>query len=126
MKKLILFGDSNTYGYDPRDFLGGRYPENVRWATKVRNELAEEFEVIEDGQNGRSLPSVNSLFFKGLVAQCSYEDYLVMMLGTNDILLVNNPDIKAPVMRMDQILSYVAEYGLRWSALLSGGTPDIR
>ena len=27
MKKLILFGDSNTYGYDPRGFLGGRYPD---------------------------------------------------------------------------------------------------
>jgi len=31
MRKLILFGDSNTYGYDPRGFLGGRYPEKVRW-----------------------------------------------------------------------------------------------
>ena len=23
--KVICFGDSNTYGYDPRGYLGGRY-----------------------------------------------------------------------------------------------------
>ena len=23
--KVICYGDSNTYGYDPRDPLGGRY-----------------------------------------------------------------------------------------------------
>ena len=27
--RLICFGDSNTYGYDPRSFFGGRYPG--RW-----------------------------------------------------------------------------------------------
>ena len=30
--KVICFGDSNTYGYDPRSFLGGRYEADCRWA----------------------------------------------------------------------------------------------
>ena len=29
--KILCFGDSNTYGYDPRSCLGGRYPDSVRW-----------------------------------------------------------------------------------------------
>ena len=26
-KKVLFYGDSNTYGYDPAGFMGGRYPE---------------------------------------------------------------------------------------------------
>ena len=29
--KVVCFGDSNTYGYDPRSWLGGRYPAESRW-----------------------------------------------------------------------------------------------
>lgn len=29
--KVICFGDSNTYGYNPRTWLGGRYDANSRW-----------------------------------------------------------------------------------------------
>ena len=109
MKKMILFGDSNTYGYDPRDFLGGRYPENVRWTTMVRLALKDEYEVIEKGQNGRSLPSSSSPFFRSLIEDLNTEDVLVMMLGTNDILLVNHPNSDAPVHQLDSILAYVKE-----------------
>ena len=28
--KIICFGDSNTWGYDPRSYLGERYPKDVR------------------------------------------------------------------------------------------------
>ena len=107
MKKMILFGDSNTYGYDPRGFLGGRYPEDMIWPSLVRRELSNEFEIIEEGQNGRTLPLSSSLLFKRLVAETSSEDYLVMMLGTNDILLVSNPNAVQPAIALEQILSYV-------------------
>ena len=30
--KVICFGDSNTYGYDPCSYLGGRYDADSRWA----------------------------------------------------------------------------------------------
>ena len=29
--KVICFGDSNTYGYDPRSWIGGRYEPDSRW-----------------------------------------------------------------------------------------------
>lgn len=109
MKKLILFGDSNTYGYDPRGFLGGRYPEENRWPSIVRKALGGQYDVIEEGENGRTLPSIKSLLLKQLVAECNFEDYMVMMLGTNDILLVDKPDVVEPVMKLEQILSYIGE-----------------
>ena len=28
---VICFGDSNTYGYDPRSWLGDRYDPQNRW-----------------------------------------------------------------------------------------------
>ena len=30
-RRIFCFGDSNTYGYDPREPLGGRYPADARW-----------------------------------------------------------------------------------------------
>ncbi len=58
MRKIVFYGDSNTYGYDPRGFLGMRYAENVRWTTKVREHFKDEYEKIEEGQNGRCLPTL--------------------------------------------------------------------
>ena len=31
MKKIYAFGDSNTYGFDPRMGGAGRYPKDIRW-----------------------------------------------------------------------------------------------
>lgn len=110
MSKLILFGDSNTYGYDPRGFMGGRYPKEARWTTKVSNALAESYEVIEEGMNGRQLPRVQDAFFTNTLNQMTEEDVFVMMLGTNDILLTYNPNVAQTVDKLEQIFRYVKEH----------------
>ena len=107
MKKLILYGDSNTYGYDPRGFIGGRYPAESRWADLVAKELEGKYQVIAEGMNGRQLPSIHDSFFTGLVSRLEEDDVMVMMLGTNDILLTNRPDANLAIRKMDAILSYV-------------------
>ena len=109
MRKLILFGDSNTYGYDPRDFLGGRYAEDERWATIVHHSLSDHFDVIEEGMNGRMLPELGYGLFTTVIQGLSREDVFVMMLGTNDILLTNHPNVDATLQRLDSILSYVSK-----------------
>ena len=109
MKKLILFGDSNTYGYDPRGFLGGRYPEEVRWTTHVKETLKDKYEVVEEGMNGRMLPELGYGLFTTVIQGLSREDVFVMMLGTNDILLTNHPNVDATLQRLDGILSYVSK-----------------
>ncbi len=51
--RIVCYGDSNTYGYDPRSYLGGRYPETVRWTALLS---ADGWTVINEGENGRSIP----------------------------------------------------------------------
>ena len=109
MRKLILFGDSNTYGYDPRGFLGGRYPEEVRWTTHVREALKDRYEIVEEGLNGRMLPELGYGLFSTVIQGLSRDDVFVMMLGTNDILLTNHPNVDATLQRLDSILSYVSK-----------------
>ena len=52
-RKIVCFGDSNTYGYDPRSYLGGRYPEFIRWTGLLK---AAGWEVWNKGENGLSIP----------------------------------------------------------------------
>ena len=51
---LICFGDSNTWGYDGRSYLGGRYGEGTRWPRLLSSALGAE--VRELGENGRCVP----------------------------------------------------------------------
>lgn len=84
--RLLCLGDSNTYGYDPRSFLGGRYPEEVRW-TGILNRLSR-WKVVNWGENGREIPH-----FDGdvedtvdLLSCAKPFDAVLVMLGGNDLL----------------------------------------
>lgn len=52
MKKILCFGDSNTWGRDPSTSL--RFPKNVRWTGILAEHLGKDFEVIEEGLPGRT------------------------------------------------------------------------
>ena len=52
MTTILCYGDSNTYGYNPVNGL--RYPKGVRWTGVLQKMLGEEYEVIEEGCNGRT------------------------------------------------------------------------
>ena len=53
--KMLCYGDSNTYGYDPRGFFGDRYPKERRWADILAEKLG--WQIQNEGQNGREIPS---------------------------------------------------------------------
>jgi len=90
-KRILCFGDSNTWGYIAGD--GGRYPEDVRWTGVMRRALGEDFEVIEEGYNGRTTvfddPVEGRLsgirYFGACLDSQSPLDLVVLMLGTNDL-----------------------------------------
>ena len=52
-KRIVCFGDSNTWGYDPG--TAERFPEDVRWTGLLAQALGENYWVIEEGQNGRTI-----------------------------------------------------------------------
>ena len=52
MKTVLLFGDSNTWGYEPG--TGERFARDVRWPGIVRAQLEPHVDVIEEGLSGRT------------------------------------------------------------------------
>ncbi len=110
-KKVLIYGDSNTYGYDRREFSGGRYPKEFRWTTILQDRLKSTHEFIVDGMNGRPLPAVSGshMHLKRLFAEHAPLDLFAVMLGTNDILLTTSPDARIALERMDHFLSWLKE-----------------
>lgn len=52
MKKILCFGDSNTYGFIPQSGL--RYDINTRWTGILQTLCNNEFEITEAGCNNRT------------------------------------------------------------------------
>ena len=92
--KVICFGDSNTYGYDPRSYFGGRYDADSRWVDILAAETG--WEVRNMGQNGREIPTAASSF-------PADTDLLIIMLGTNDLLQGRSPEQAAE--RLERFLA---------------------
>ena len=106
MKKILLFGDSNTYGYDPRGMLGNRYPYEIVWTNLLKKELKGQYDIIEEGQNGRTLPSIprDVEYLKNLTGMLGEDDTFVIMLGKKDIILTANPRQVAAGDKMNDLL----------------------
>ena len=52
MKKILCFGDSNTYGYTPA--TGVRFDECTRWTGRLSALLEKEYLILEEGMNNRN------------------------------------------------------------------------
>ena len=94
---VICFGDSNTYGYDPRGYFGGRYQADSRWVDILATETG--WTVYNMGQNGREIPSAVPAFLDDT-------DLLIVMLGTNDLLQGRSPEQATE--RLERFLSGVS------------------
>ena len=94
---VICFGDSNTYGYDPRGYFGGRYDADSRWVDILASETG--WTISNMGQNGREIPSAAP----NLPADT---DLLIVMLGTNDLLQGRSPEQAAE--RLERFLSGIS------------------
>lgn len=114
IKQIWCFGDSNTYGYDPRGFFGGRYSKS--WP-----ELAEEktgFRFINDGLNGRSIPCTEYELTEFRKKAAQYRaDMLIVMLGTNDLL-----NGASALDAAEQMKVFVAECGVKSILLIAPPT----
>ena len=91
MKKILCYGDSNIYGFNPLD--GTRYDENSRWTGILKNTLANEYEIIEEGLNNRTgfvknpdgfLYSAQRHFPK-ILSKFQNIDIIILSIGTNDL-----------------------------------------
>lgn len=100
-KRVLCFGDSNTYGWIGR--LEGptrRFPSHIRWTGRISALLGPDWEIVEEGLGGRtlrdhftvgsgvSLPGAG-LCGKDYLPACMLShlplDAAVIMLGSNDM-----------------------------------------
>ncbi len=93
--RILCFGDSNTYGYDPRGYFGGRYEAQNRWVDLLAHQTGHA--VINAGMNGRQIP-------RGPVS-IPQADLLLVMLGSNDLL--QGATAKEAAARMAAFLSSI-------------------
>lgn len=91
MKRILCYGDSNTWGADPDG--GPRYDAHTRYTKVLQALLGKDYEVIEEGLPGRT--SVYNTDVDAFVNGRTYLypclsshaplDLVIIMLGTNDL-----------------------------------------
>ena len=92
-KAVLIFGDSLTWGYDPRSGADlARYPFAERWTRRLQAKLGDGYHVIEEGLSGRTtvfddpvVEAANGLaLLPATLATHMPLDLVVIQLGTND------------------------------------------
>ena len=90
MRRILCFGDSNTYGTRPN---GGRFDEDTRWPARLGKLLGEGYAVVEEGFGGRTTvfdDPVEGGYKSGAdyLPPCLMShnplDVVIIMLGAND------------------------------------------
>lgn len=91
MKKILCYGDSNTYGYNTSD--ASRFDEATRWTMLLQKNLGGDYKVIEEGvcdRTGFTDNDKGSLFsaqkhFPKIISKAENIDILILAIGTNDL-----------------------------------------
>lgn len=81
-ERVLCFGDSNTWGYvswTDHD----RYSAEKRWTGVLQNMLGNEYEIIEEGLNSRTINKDDPRPGK---AGCNATNYIIPCLATHDPL----------------------------------------
>ncbi len=119
--KILCFGDSNTYGYDPRSYFGSQYPAQHRWVEILAQKLG--CNVVNAGENGREIPKQEGEFIRFGLMMTNQKpfDLLTIMLGGNDLLQGNS--VETIVKRMEFFLQHI---DLDKSKILLIGPPPMQ
>ena len=91
MKRILCYGDSNTWGHDP--VTKERFDDKTRWTRVLGQGLGPDYEVIEEGLNGRTTvwddPLEGYKNGREYLVPCLEThrpvDLVIIMLGTNDL-----------------------------------------
>lgn len=117
MKRIICFGDSNTYGYIP--ITCGRYPKEIRWTGLLQKKARDtSVDIIEEGLCGRTagfvddeLPNRNGAYALPQLLTKYNDIYgIIIMLGTNDLKTKYNATTKQIANNIDSLINQVKSF----------------
>ena len=91
MKRILCYGDSNTWGYNP--VTQERFDKHERWTGQLSRTLGSNYDVIEEGLNGRTTvwddPIEGYKNGRDYLIPCLEShrplDLVIILLGTNDL-----------------------------------------
>lgn len=91
MKRILCYGDSNTWGFNP--VTRERYDKYERWVGQLSQALGSDYDVIEEGLGGRTTvwddPIEGYKNGREYLIPCleSHKplDLVIILLGTNDL-----------------------------------------
>ena len=117
MKRILCFGDSNTWGYDydsytPETGVQQRYAFDERWPGIVQDLLGSSYTVIEDALNSRTVVATDPVLphrlgLDSLEADLEIHtplDLVVIQLGANEFKTMYNRSAGAIAFGMDAMV----------------------
>lgn len=109
MKKVLCFGDSNTYGFVPEKCT--RYDKNTRWTGVLQALCGSDFSIIEGGCNNRTAfvdnpAGAEQTGYKILPEYFTkdYFDIVVLAIGINDLQLFFRPTLEEFEQGMEKLI----------------------
>ena len=109
--KILCFGDSNTFGFNPVNFQ--RYDKNIRWTGVLAELGGNKFKIVEAGANNRTAFKENPAGdeFTGVKILPKYLekdvfDVVIIAVGVNDLQMAYNstmPDFEVGISKLVDI-----------------------
>ena len=108
--RILCYGDSNTWGYNPENALRFRH----RWTAELASLLPDD-EIIEEGLNGRNLcredpdwPGRNGITILPVLLRTHRPvDLVIVMLGSNDLKSCHDVDEKILARDMEKTIEII-------------------
>lgn len=120
MKRILCFGDSNTFGFDPQNW--GRYEYSQRWTGVLQKLLGASFQIIEEGCCGRTTVfddpvrpnSAGRTHLEMLLESHRPLDLVILCLGTNDLKRIFHLTASEVALGMGELVRLVLrhDYGV--------------
>ena len=118
-KRILCYGDSNTYGFNPYDC--SRYEENQRWSGILKQSLQDEYEVIEEGKNNRTGFVDNpegfeysaQRHFPKFISKIGEVDILILAIGTNDLQFLFDVSFKNMERGLENLITVAKSHKIK-------------
>lgn len=124
MKKVLCFGDSNTYGFVPGKCT--RYDKNTRWTGILQSLCRNELEVIEAGCNNRTAfidnpAGIEQTGYKILpkYLKAEYFDIIILAIGVNDLQLFFRPTLEEFEQGIEKLVQITKELSPKSKIILT-------